>query len=121
MLVVDDTPDSLELLRVLLEIHGAAVRTARSAHEAFELFRAGSPDVLVSDIGMPGENGYSLLRKVRTLEAHEHRVRTPAVALTGYAEAEDRAESEAVGFQAHVAKPADPEALVALVQALLRG
>jgi CheY-like chemotaxis protein len=121
VLVVDDTPDSLDLLTVLLRIHGAAVRTALSAYEAFDLFSAESPDVLISDIGMPGENGYSLLRKVRTLEAHEDRVRTPAVALTGYAHAEERAESLAAGFQAHVAKPVDPEDLVMLVQTLVRG
>jgi CheY-like chemotaxis protein len=77
------------------------------------------PDVLVSDIGMPGENGYSLIRKLRQLEA-ERGGRIPAIALTAYARSEDRAAAIAAGFQLHISKPVDPAQLAAVVANIVK-
>lgn len=114
VLVVDDEADSLGLVRETLREWGAEVHTAGSAAEALEKFATVRPDVLVSDIGMPGEDGYALLRKIRTLSA-THGGRTPAVALTAYARAEDAQRAFAAGYQMHVAKPASPDELLSVV------
>jgi PAS domain S-box-containing protein len=117
VLVVDDEPDARTLLRRLLEDCGAVVTTAASAKEALEHLAVERPDVLVSDIGMPGEDGYSLIRRVRALET-EGSGNIPAVALTAYARSEDRTRSILAGFQMHVAKPVEPTELVAVVASL---
>ncbi|HEU4407860.1 MAG TPA: ATP-binding protein [Polyangiaceae bacterium] len=111
VLVVDDEPDARELLAAMLAQCKAEVRTASSAAEALELLRAFRPDVLVSDVGMPGEDGYSLLDRVRALAPGEGG-RTPAVALTAYARSEDRSRALLAGFNMHVAKPIDPTELL---------
>ncbi|HEU4538809.1 MAG TPA: PAS domain-containing protein [Polyangiaceae bacterium] len=118
VLVVDDEADTRGLIVDLLEQCGAAVRTAASAAEAFAVLRAGAFDVLVSDIGMPGEDGYALLRRVRALPAAEGG-RVPALALTAYARSEDRTAALRAGFQAHVAKPVEAGELVAAIAALV--
>ena len=97
VLVVDDEEDARLLVKRLLEDRQARVRTAGSATEAMELFRAEKPDVLVSDIGMPQEDGYSLIRRVRAL-GPEHGGNVPALALTAYARSEDRLKSNHGGF-----------------------
>ncbi len=112
VLAVDDDPDARELLRIAFGRAGAQVTVADSARAALAALEAVSPDVLVSDIGMPDGNGYELLQSVR---AAERGSRLPAVALTAYARAEDRDRAIRAGFQLHVAKPIDPAALVRAV------
>jgi CheY-like chemotaxis protein len=119
VIAVDDEPDTRNLLGELLRQWGAEVRTAGSAREAMELLGENPPDVLVSDIGLPDEDGYALIRQVRAL-APEAGGGIPAVALTAYATADDRARSLAAGFQLHLAKPIDPEALRVSVSRLAR-
>jgi signal transduction histidine kinase/ActR/RegA family two-component response regulator len=114
VLVVDDEPDTLETLWAILSQCGAEVRTAGSAVEALGIMQEWPPSLLVADIGMPGEDGYALLRKVRELEADRGGT-VPALALTGYARVEDRVKVLAAGFQMHVAKPIEPAELVAVV------
>lgn len=114
VLIVDDEPDSLALLEEVLRERGASVDTATSAALALEKFQVVHPDVIVSDVGMPGEDGYSLIRKVRAL-AVERGGRTPAVALTAYARPEDALRAFAAGYQVHVTKPLEPNRLASVV------
>jgi signal transduction histidine kinase/DNA-binding response OmpR family regulator len=111
ILIVDDEADSRELITTILTGCGSEVRCSESAAEALDALREWKPDLLVSDIGMPGEDGYSLIRKLRKLKSKRAR-ETPAVALTAYASNEDRARALAAGFQAHLAKPIEHRALV---------
>jgi signal transduction histidine kinase len=114
VLVVDDEEDALALVCEALRDCGAEVQSAASVAQALDEFSRRPPDVLVSDIGMPGEDGYSLVRKIRALSAAQGG-RTPAVALTAYARAEDAQRAFAAGYQMHVAKPASPEKLLSVV------
>jgi PAS domain S-box-containing protein len=118
LLVVDDEPDARELLSIVLQEAGAEVTTAGSADEALATFERLRPDVLVSDIGMPGGDGYSLIERVRLLEGDRGR-RVPAIALTAFARAEDRSEAIGRGFQAHLPKPVEPRELTALISRLI--
>jgi hypothetical protein len=111
ILVVDDELDSRELITAILTRCGSEVRCSESAAEALQAFREWKPDLLVSDIGMPKEDGYSLIRKLRKMRAKWAK-EIPAVALTAYATVEDRTRALDAGFQVHVAKPLEPEALV---------
>ena len=117
VLVVDDEPDARALLKRLLEDCRGNVLTAGSAAEALELVRTEKPDVLVCDIGMPGEDGYSLITRVRAL-GPEGGGQVPAAALTAYARPEDRVKAVLAGFQMHLAKPVEPAELVATVASL---
>ncbi len=117
VLVVDDEPDARALVKRVLEECRALVIVAASAAEAFERLVAERPDVLVSDVGMPEEDGFSLIRRVRAL-GPEQGGDTPAVALTAYARAEDRMNAVAAGFQHHVAKPVEPGELITMVASL---
>jgi len=119
VLVVDDDDDSRFYISTVLEGDGASVTVVASAAEALLLLPQLLPNVLVCDIGMPVEDGYSLIRKVRALKADKGG-RVPAVALTAYADSEDRARALAAGFQTHVAKPVDPGELVAVVADLVK-
>ena len=114
VLVVDDDPDSNEVVRLLLAGQGAEVEVAASAAQALDILGRWRPDVLVSDIGMPGEDGYGLIRNVRSRDGDKPQ-RLPAVALTAYATVDDRVRLLSAGFQAHVTKPLDPVELVAVV------
>jgi PAS domain S-box-containing protein len=114
VLVVDDEADARDLVASILRESGATVRAVASAAEAFPLLRAEPPAVLVSDVGMPGEDGYGLIRRVRALPATAGGV-TPAVALTAYARPQDRTRALLEGFQLHLSKPVEPEELVAAV------
>jgi PAS domain S-box-containing protein len=107
VLVVDDEPDTLEILRAALTSYGANVRTAVSASHALETFLVWKPNVLISDLGMPNEDGYSLIRKVRALKPEEGGS-VPAAALTAYVREEDRLRALDAGFQTHIPKPVDP-------------
>ena len=117
VLVVDDHLDSRELLSLSLQRYGATVMTADSARAALDILRQSPVDVIVSDIGMPDEDGLSLIKKVRALGAAPA-ARIPAIALTGYVRDTDRSRTEEAGFQMHVAKPVDPAALVLAVAKL---
>jgi signal transduction histidine kinase/CheY-like chemotaxis protein len=116
-LVVDDEADARDMLAVVLGQAGAEVTTAASSPEALTLLERHKVDVLVSDIGMPGEDGYSLIRKLRARPA-ERGGQVPAVALTAYARSEDRRRALTAGFQLHTPKPVNPHELVAVVKTL---
>jgi CheY-like chemotaxis protein len=96
------------------------VRKARSAAEALGVLRRWRPDLLVSDISMPDEDGYALIRKIRALPP-EHGGGVPALALSAYARGEDRARALSAGFQGHVSKPIEPDELVAAIRTLASG
>ncbi len=113
-------PGHRDLLREVLEMCGSEVATTSTAAEALETLRNGKFDVLVSDIGMPNEDGYSLIEKVRLLTDAEGG-RTPAIALTAYARVEDRIRALKAGFQAHLPKPVEPVELAAVVASLANG
>jgi PAS domain S-box-containing protein len=117
VVVVDDDRDSREVVAAALARAGALVTEAASADEAFAAVSRLRPDVLVADIGMPGEDGYSLIARVRALGA-DAGGGVPAAALTAYARRDDRARALAAGFQVHIAKPVEPDALTAAIARL---
>jgi PAS domain S-box-containing protein len=119
VLVVDDEPDAREIARRVLEECGAEIVVAASAIEALDALRAHHPDLLVCDIGMPGLDGYELMRRIRAELAPPDRD-VPAVALTAFARASDRDRALDAGFSAHVAKPLEPVELLTTVAALAR-
>ena len=114
VLLVDDEADSRDLLYLVLNSRGAEVVTAASAAEAFEWIRRERFDILVSDIGMPDEDGFSLIKRIRGLK-NEDGENIPAIALTAYARSEDRVRAIRSGFQMHIAKPVEPAELVAVI------
>ncbi|MET0645359.1 MAG: ATP-binding protein [Pyrinomonadaceae bacterium] len=114
VLAVDDEADTREMIRAVLEYCKMEVITAASASEALEALVQSRPDVLLSDLGMPGADGYALIAKVRALPA-ERGGQIPAAALTAYVRAEDRVKVLRSGFQLHVSKPLEPNELVAVV------
>jgi signal transduction histidine kinase/DNA-binding NarL/FixJ family response regulator len=118
VLVVDDEADSRELLMTILTRCGSDVRCSDSAAHAMQEFCEWNPDLLVSDIAMPNEDGYSLIKKVRKLKSKRAK-KIPAVALTAYATDEDRLQALSAGFQIHVAKPIEPESFVSSIAAVL--
>ncbi len=117
VLVVDDEPDTRELLTIALTHSGAEVRVAATVSAALDILDEWKPDVLVSDIGMPGEDGYDLIRAVRALESAKGGA-IPAVALTGYASPEDVTRARDAGYQTHMAKPVAPSELAVTVAKL---
>jgi CheY-like chemotaxis protein len=117
VLVVDDEADARALIIAVLQQCEALVTAVPSASEALKAMARVQPDILISDIGMPGEDGYSLLQKVRELPPQQGG-RVPAVALTAYARAEDRIKALASGFQMHTPKPVEPAELTAIVGSL---
>ena len=117
VLVVDDDRDGLDLIATILTTGGAEVRACASAAEGFEAVQAWCPDVLVSDIEMPGEDGYTFIRRVRALDTARI-ARTPAVALTAYGRVEDRLRTLSAGYSMHVPKPVDPTELATVVAGL---
>jgi PAS domain S-box-containing protein len=116
-LVVEDDPDSLEMVCTLLAQRGAEVQPAASTAEALAVIERWRPDLLISDLGMPEEDGYTLIRRVRALPA-ERGGQVPAVALSARTRPEDRIEALSAGFQMHVAKPVAPAELLAVAIAL---
>jgi signal transduction histidine kinase/DNA-binding response OmpR family regulator len=120
VLVVDDEHDSRELLAMILTRCGSDVRCSDSAASALQAFNEWQPDLLVSDIGMPNEDGYSLIQKVRSMDSAYAR-QIPAVALTAYATDEDRMQALSAGFQMHVPKPIEPESFVTSLASVLAG
>ena len=114
VLVVDDDDDSREMLEQLLVGAGASLRTASSAQTALQALDEEVPDILVSDIGMPGEDGLSLIKRIR-LRTPTDGGEVPAVALTAYARGEDRTVALRAGFNSHVSKPIDPGEIIAVI------
>lgn len=117
VLAVDDDDDTRYVTRATLQRYGAVVIESASARNAFDVLRQERPDVLVSDLSMPGEDGYWLIAAVRALSIAQGGG-TPAVAVTGHVTPEDRASVLRAGFQFHVAKPVDPHRLVGVVAIL---
>ncbi len=117
VLVVDDNIDTLEFLTFLLEQDGAEVRSAASALEALEVFAQWQPDLLLSDIGMPEEDGYMLIRQIRAMSERGGQI--PAIALTAYAGEADRQQILKAGFQKHLTKPVEPSELTAAIISLV--
>ena len=120
ILVVDDTVDSLEMLTLLLQLHGASVTSASSARQALDLYARQRFDVVVSDIGMPVEDGYSMIRRLRRIEAERATPPCPAIALTGYAEYADRNRAIEAGFHDHLRKPIEADRLMSVIRKLVR-
>jgi len=119
ILVVDDEPDTRDLLRQGLEYWGATVRIAGSAAEALSALQGEVPDILISDIGMPGVDGYSLIRQIRQLQT-ETGGRVAAIALTAYTRVEDRLHALRAGYDMHVPKPVELAELCAVAVSLTR-
>jgi signal transduction histidine kinase len=117
VLVVDDDPDTREVLRAMLEDAGAIVSATASAGETRAMVARVRPDLLIADIGMPAEDGYSLMRSLRALESDLRRL--PAIALTAHAQPEDVDRALASGFQVHMAKPVDASELVMTIATLM--
>jgi len=120
VLVVDDARDAREALAMLLEECGAHVTAVASAPAALDAMAQARPDVIISDLAMPGVDGYELLARVRAREAGAARP-VPALALSAYARREDRERALAAGFQAHIAKPVEPGEIAAAVARLATG
>ena len=118
VLVVDDEPDALNLLKRVLGDCGALVLVAKSARAGLEMLQREKPDILMSDIGMPDEDGYTLIRKVRALKPKQGG-KIPAAAVSAFARPEDRTRALSAGYQMHVAKPVDPTELTAVVASLV--
>lgn len=117
VLVVDDEPDIRELLVFMLEQYGASVTTAASAEQALQVLVDSEQDLLISDIGMPNENGYMLMRQIRASELEQHR-QIPAIALTGYVCELDKKQAQSVGFQKSLVKPVELVELLATIASL---
>jgi CheY-like chemotaxis protein len=113
VLVVDDHSDSLDMLAVMLELHGARTRTATSVAEAMELIAAERPDIVISDLDMPKENGFVLVRRIQETDPA-----LPVVAMTAHDSSEMREEVLAAGFRAHLAKPLDTGEFLAIIASL---
>jgi PAS domain S-box-containing protein len=118
IMIVDDEEETRDLLKMMLAAHGAEVLACSSAPEALRQMGDWKPEVIVSDIGMPIEDGYTFIKKVRSLEQNGRA--TPAIALTAYARAEDRMRALAAGFQMHVPKPVEASELVMVIASLVK-
>ncbi len=118
VLAVDDEEDAVGMIEHMLRLEGATVRTALNAPDALEAVRGWRPDILVLDIGMPIQDGYELLPRLRR-ELNADAGSLPAIALTGFAGAEDSARAGAAAFQAHVAKPFEMSAVCQLIARLV--
>jgi len=119
VLAVDDEPDALALVSEVLQAAGARVTAATSGADAIHALESETPDVLVTDLGMPGLDGFALIDRVRR-HADERVREIPTAALTVYARSEDRMKALRAGFQMHLAKPIDPAELVTTVAALAK-
>jgi CheY-like chemotaxis protein len=118
ILVVEDEPDARVILRRMLEDRDAAVEVAESVPTALARLHPTVPDIIVSDIGMPHEDGYDLIRQVRSLPLDQGGA-IPAIAVTAFAHPEDRRRTIAAGYQMHISKPVQPDELVAGIRSLV--
>ncbi|MBL8148456.1 MAG: response regulator [Blastocatellia bacterium] len=122
IVVVDDDPDTLGFMKLILAEAGAEVRDASSVDEALALFRKQLPDLIISDIGLPTRDGYELIREVRNLElesGRRGRGKVPAIALTAYTKKQDRLRALSSGYQVHLSKPIDPNELLSVIESIL--
>jgi len=119
ILVVDDEPETRALMQFVIEQCAARVTTAGSAEEGRAALAQAEFDLLISDVGMPGEDGYSFIRQVRAAHG-DRRDRIPALALTAYARVEDRTAALRAGFDMHLSKPIDPSELLVVLETLIR-
>lgn len=119
ILVVDDDSDSREVIAAELTLYGANTSVSDSADDALRKMETFKPDVIVADIGMPGEDGYSMMRKIRNSSSEQTRL-TPAIALTAYAGDGNRQRALDAGYQKHISKPAEPEELALAIAAIAR-
>jgi CheY-like chemotaxis protein len=119
IMIVDDERDSRALVKRILEECNAIVTVASSAEEGLATLERDSPDLLISDIGMPGTDGYQFIRKVRAL-GEERGGKLPAIALTAFARSEDRQRAMLAGFDMHISKPVQPAELIAVVARMTR-
>jgi CheY-like chemotaxis protein len=118
VLLVEDDDDSRKLLGTMLKRYGARVTSTKSAAEALRVFQDELPDVMISDIGMPDQDGYELIRKLRAFPP-ERGGKTPAIALTGYASRKDRERALSSGYQQHMAKPIEQVDMIQAIAALI--
>jgi PAS domain S-box-containing protein len=119
IILVDDDFDTLQILTAVLSSAGANVTKAASTSEAIEIFGRSTPDVLISDLAMPDEDGYSLIARIRKIESDNNDKPTPALALTAYARIEDRTRALTAGFNHFVPKPVEPDELIRAIRNLL--
>jgi len=119
ILVADDDSDSREVIAAELTLFGANTSVSDSADDALRKVETFKPDVIVADIGMPGEDGYSMMRKIRN-SSNEQTRHTPAIALTAYAGDGNRQRALDAGYQTHISKPAEPEELVLAIAGVAR-
>jgi CheY-like chemotaxis protein len=117
ILVLEDDPDTREMLALVLRQNGAEVCVAENVPEALEAFRTSVPDVCISDIGLPGQDGYDFISEVRKLP-REHGGETPVLAVTAFARTEDKRKALASGFNAYLSKPVDLRSVIDTVQSL---
>ncbi|MBD1920356.1 response regulator [Microcoleus sp. FACHB-831] len=117
VLVVDNDPDSRYLLTLVFEEYGVKTIGATSVGEAIEILKHITPDLLISELGLPKEDGYSLMRRVKALESGRSEI--PAIALTAYAMESDRSQALSVGFYKHLSKPFDIDELIKTVACLI--
>ena len=118
VLLVEDDPGTRQATQRLLELHGATVRIATTSAEAKEAYGIERPSVIVCDIGLPGEDGYSLVRSIRRTERDAGLSRVPAVAVTAFAREEDQKAALDAGFDQHIPKPIDDDALLTTLASL---
>ena len=119
IMVVDDEKDSRDLLEDVLSLCEAEILAVASAAEALEKIPEFDPEVIISDIGMPEQDGYKLIKEIRKREKAQNLKRVPAIALTAYARVEDRMKALSSGFQMHVPKPVEPAELAAVIASLV--
>jgi CheY-like chemotaxis protein len=118
ILIIEDDADSRVMITALLEQFGALVKAVSSSREGLESVQSEKPDIVISDIGLPEEDGYEFMRKFKALSFYDSD-RVPAIALTAYAREEDRVQALMAGYQIHMAKPIEPAELVAAIKSLL--
>ena len=119
ILIVDDASDARELIGFILVEHGANVSTASTVSEAVEKFASALPDIVISDIEMPGEDGFSLIGKLNDFNSR-HKRKIPAIALTAHARPSERLKVLSAGYRMHLAKPVEPEELLTVVTNFVR-
>jgi CheY-like chemotaxis protein len=119
ILIVEDEPDARRALELIIREAGADVATAASSDDALESIKAKPVHILVTDLSMPGKDGFVLLRQLRDLEVARAAPPVPAVALTALASPEERSQCRAAGFDEHIAKPVDPQRLLSILRRLV--
>ena len=117
ILIVEDDADSRDMLATILKQHGARVVEAENVERGFALFRAEQPNILVSDVGLPEQDGYDLIRRIRALPPTDGG-NVPAIALTGYVSLQDQIQTLSAGFQEHLSKPVDTDRLIEVLRFL---